>query len=157
MSGPQGDVSPCSFRANYNPSLVHNMEQMTGILSSKNKQWVDSRPKGRFDGTAPEPDKTLHSGHVLGTTNIPFYDMIDSQTKNLKDKAGLQQEFEKAGIDLSKPLVVSCGGGLVAVMVAFTAHLLGKEVAVYDGSWTEWVQNAPKETMHLGVKGEDLK
>ena len=54
-------------------------------------QWVDARPKGRFDGTAPEPDKTLHSGHVLGTTNIPFYDMIDSQTKILKDKAGLQQ------------------------------------------------------------------
>ena len=59
-------------------------------------QWVDARPKGRFDGTAPEPDKTLHSGHVLGTTNIPFYDMIDSQTKTLKDKAGLQQGAKKS-------------------------------------------------------------
>ena len=38
VSGPQVDVSPCSFRATYNPSLVHNMEQMTGILSSKSKQ-----------------------------------------------------------------------------------------------------------------------
>ena len=57
---------------------------------------MDARPKGRFDGTAPEPDKTLHSGHVLGTTNIPFYDMIDSQTKTLKDKAGLQQGMEKS-------------------------------------------------------------
>ena len=42
------------------------------------------------------PDKTLHSSHVLGTTNIPFYDMIDSQTKTLKDKAGLQQGMEKS-------------------------------------------------------------
>jgi len=25
-----------------------------------------------------------------------------------------------------------------------------------QGAWTEWVQNAPKATMHLGVKGEDL-
>ena len=54
-------------------------------------QWVDARPKGMFDGTAPDPNKTLHSGHVLGTTNIPFFNMIDSQTKILKDKAGLQQ------------------------------------------------------------------
>ena len=43
-------------------------------------------------------------------------------------------EFEKAGIDLSKPLVVSCGGAVVAGLVAFTAHLLGQEVPVYDVS-----------------------
>jgi len=43
-------------------------------------------------------------------------------------------EFEKAGIDLSKPLVVSCGSAVVAGLVAFTAHLLGKEVPVYDVS-----------------------
>ena len=54
-------------------------------------QWVHARPKRMFDGTVPDSDKTLHSGHVLGTTNIPFYDMIDSQTKTLKDKVGLQQ------------------------------------------------------------------
>ena len=59
-------------------------------------QWVDARPKGMFDGTAPDSDKTLHSGHVLGTTNIPFYNMIDSQTKTLKDKAGLQQGTKKS-------------------------------------------------------------
>jgi len=52
--------------------------------------------------------------------------------------------------------VVSCGSAVVAGLVAFTAHLLGKEVPVYDGSWTDWVQNAPEATMHLGVKGEDL-
>ena len=43
-------------------------------------------------------------------------------------------EFEKAVIDLDKPLVVSCGGAIVAGLVAFTAHLLGKEVPVYDVS-----------------------
>jgi len=38
VSGPQGEVSPCSFKATYISSLVHNMEQMTDILSSKSKQ-----------------------------------------------------------------------------------------------------------------------
>ena len=69
---------------------------LSGTHACTYNQWVDARPKGRFDGTAPEPDKTLHSGHVLGTTNIPFYDMIDSQTKTLKDKAGLQQGMKKS-------------------------------------------------------------
>lgn len=36
---------------------------------------------------------------------------------------------------MSKPLVVSCGGGIVSALVAFTAHLLGKEVPVYDVSF----------------------
>ena len=75
-------------------------------------QWVDARPKGRFDGTAPEPDKTLHSGHVLGTTNIPFYDMIDSQSKTLKDKAGLQQGTKKF---LPHSAILSCFNLLVYV------------------------------------------
>ena len=52
---------------------------------------MDARPTGRFDGTAPEPNPKLRSGHVLGTTNVPFYDFIDAQSKTLKDKAGLQK------------------------------------------------------------------
>ena len=52
---------------------------------------VDSRPKGRFDGTAPEPNPKLCSGHMLGSINLPFTQMIEPSTKTLKDKAGLQQ------------------------------------------------------------------
>ena len=35
-------------------------------------QVVDGRPKGRFEGTAPEPNPSINSGHMLGTTNMPF-------------------------------------------------------------------------------------
>ena len=43
-------------------------------------------------------------------------------------------EFKKANVDLSKPVVITCGGAVVAPLVALCAHLLGKEVAVYDVS-----------------------
>ena len=43
-------------------------------------------------------------------------------------------EFEKAGIDLDKPLIASCGSGITACWIAFAASLLGKEVPVYDVS-----------------------
>ena len=43
------------------------------------------------------------------------------------------------GIDLNKPVVTSCGSGVTACVLALGLHLIGKEdVAVYDGSWSEW-------------------
>lgn len=74
------DLRICMHKLSHFLSLVHVHDQ-----------WVDTRPKGMFDGTAPEPNPKLHSGHVLGTTNIPFNDVIDPQTRTLKDKAGLQK------------------------------------------------------------------
>ncbi|MDT9115879.1 hypothetical protein RSW44_25440, partial [Escherichia coli] len=47
--------------------------------------------------------------------------------------------FETAGVDLSRPLISSCGSGMTANVLIFAAHLIGKEdVSLYDGSWSEW-------------------
>jgi thiosulfate/3-mercaptopyruvate sulfurtransferase len=54
-------------------------------------QVVDGRPKGRFDGTAPEPNRSIHSGHILGSTNVPFTQLIDPDTKRLKSKKGIRK------------------------------------------------------------------
>ena len=54
-------------------------------------QVIDSRSKGRFDGIAPEPDPSLRSGHILGTINVPFTNLINSETKTLKDKQGIKE------------------------------------------------------------------
>ena len=54
-----------------------------------------------------------------------------------------------AGLDIERPVVASCGSGVTAAMLAFSFYLLGKEdVAVYDGSWTEWGgrEDTPVET-----------
>ena len=42
--------------------------------------------------------------------------------------------FQGAGIDLSKPAVLTCGGAVVAPFVAFAASLVGAEIPVYDVS-----------------------
>ncbi len=56
-----------------------------------------------------------------------------------KQKDDLRRAFEAAGVDLSRPLVASCGSGLTAATLVFGAHLLGKaDVALYDGSWSDW-------------------
>jgi thiosulfate/3-mercaptopyruvate sulfurtransferase len=56
-----------------------------------------------------------------------------------KQGDALAAAFADAGVDMDKPMVTTCGSGMTASAVAFAAHLLGKDdVAVYDGSWTEW-------------------
>ena len=54
-------------------------------------QVLDARPKGMFDGTAPDPNPKLHSGHILGSISFPFTNVIDTQNKKLKDIKDLKQ------------------------------------------------------------------
>ena len=44
-----------------------------------------------YDGTAPDPNPSLHSGHILGSTNLPFMMLLDPHTKTMKDKQGIRE------------------------------------------------------------------
>ena len=47
-----------------------------------------------------------------------------------------------AGVDLAKPVTTTCGSGVTASVLALGLHLVGhQQVAVYDGSWTEWASH----------------
>jgi len=51
----------------------------------------------------------------------------------------LRKAFVAAGVDLAAPVVTSCGSGISASLLALALARLGRgDVAVYDGSWSEW-------------------
>lgn len=56
----------------------------------------------------------------------------------MKGDAELRQVFKEAGVFLDSDIIVSCGSGVTACVVALALHELGIRAAVYDGSWTEW-------------------
>ena len=111
---------------------------MLANIESKAEQVVDARGKPRFTGADPELRPGLASGHIPGSLNVPFGTLFNADG-TWKGKPGLRAAFEDAGIDLSRPVITSCGSGITACVLAFGLHLLSKDdVALYDGSWTEW-------------------
>lgn len=127
------------FTARANHLLVRDVEQVRGALEKKREQVLDARGAGRFKGVDPEPRQGLRGGHMPGAINVPYTDLLDPKSKTVLPADRLTQVFTTAGVDLKKPIVTSCGSGVTACVLALGLYLLGKDdVAVYDGSWTEW-------------------
>lgn len=127
------------FTARKNSFLVRDIEQMTANLASKREQVVDARSAGRFKGTEPEPRAGLRGGHIPNALNVPFNLLSNPADGTFLPPERLREVFTAAGVDTTKPIAASCGSGVTACVVGFALHLLGnRQVAIYDGSWTEW-------------------
>jgi len=130
---------PRSFSATFNPALVRSMAEMQANLETGAEQVVDARGPAKFNGTQADlfPYKTL--GHIPGSINIPWGDLIAPETGALLEADALQARFERAGINLDRPIVVTCASGTTACVIALALYTLGHHnAAVYDGSWAEW-------------------
>ncbi len=120
--------------------LVRDVTQVSQASKRGTIQIVDARAAERFRGEAPEPRPGLRSGHIPGSRNVPFNTLLnDGQT--LKEPEELRAIFEAAGVDLSQPVITSCGSGVTAAVLCLALERLGKQDwSLYDGSWSEWGQ-----------------
>ncbi|HEV2518981.1 MAG TPA: 3-mercaptopyruvate sulfurtransferase [Devosia sp.] len=129
--------APRTFAAHYQPALVQDFDTVLELTHSKARTIVDARPGDRFRGEAPEPRPGLASGHIPGSLSVPASEV--TANGQLKSAEELRALFAKAGVDVTRPIVTSCGSGVTASTVALALAIAGaKDVAVYDGSWTEW-------------------
>lgn len=128
--------SPVAVAPEPDTALVKDLGAVTAILASGSAQVVDARSAGRFRGEAPEPRASLRSGHMPGALNLPFNEVVNADG-TLKSADELKAVF--AHVDLDRPIVTTCGSGVTASVLALALARLGRfDVAVYDGSWTEW-------------------
>jgi len=127
------------FTARLNSLLVRDKAQLLENLKTKREQVLDARSRARFAGTVKEPREGLRSGHIPGSVNLPYDELIDPKTRTVLPADELARRFAAAGLERGKSVVTSCGSGVTACALAFGLHLLGwPDVAVYDGSWSEW-------------------
>ena len=136
----QGVVTlpPGDFTARLNQHAVRDLAAMQANLIHRREQVVDVRSPGRFQGTEPEPRPGLRSGHLPGSRNLPFTELVNPDGTILPE-AELRRRLDAAGVDLSQPIVATCGSGTSACSLILVLELLGhRDAAVYDGAWTEW-------------------
>ncbi|WP_171097770.1 3-mercaptopyruvate sulfurtransferase [Ruegeria sp. HKCCD7255] len=118
--------------------LVRDVTQVSAASKLADHEIIDARAAARFAGTTPEPREGLRSGHIPGSRNVPFTDLLNKDA-TMKSPDACRAVFEAAGVDLSKPAITSCGSGVTAAILSLALERMGKkDHSLYDGSWAEW-------------------
>lgn len=128
-----------SFHAKLDPDAVKDFSQVQKMIA-EHGQILDARSTGRFLGTAPEPRPGISSGHMPGSTSVPFTEL--AKGCRWKSAEELRELFAHKGIDMQKPMTTTCGSGVTAAVVALGLEIAGaQQVSLYDGSWAEYAQH----------------
>ena len=150
----QGEITlpPGNFTARLDPGAVRDLDAIRANIVNQAEQLVDVRSRGRFDGVEPEPRPRLRPGHVPGSINLPFTELVNRDGTLLPPET-LLRLLAEAGVDLNRPVVATCGSGTSACALVLSLHSVGHtQTAVYDGAWAEWGGRAdtPVETHARG-------
>lgn len=125
------------FKSEFNPKMVFSYQQILERIDNSSVQVIDARSIGRFKGTEAEPRSGLRGGHIPKSSCLPFTDLIDNDV--FKNKEMLRKHFSEVVVPEASELVFSCGSGVTASVLALVADELDyPNLAVYDGSWSEW-------------------
>ncbi|WP_223566183.1 3-mercaptopyruvate sulfurtransferase [Pantoea sp. OVA07A] len=129
---PEGE-----FEAHADESRVKRLTDVLLVSHEGGAQIIDARPANRFNAEVDEPRPGLHRGHIPNSLNVPWNSLVEQG--KLKPEAELQTLFADARVDITQPVVASCGSGVTAVVVILALTALGaRDVTLYDGSWGEW-------------------
>ena len=122
----------------YHDEMVKDVTQVSSASKLGDFEILDARSAGRFRGEEPEPRPGLRAGHIPGSKNI-FYGDLLNEDGTLKSRDELVEHFKAKAVNLDKPVITSCGSGVTAAIINLALDRIGKtDHALYDGSWTEW-------------------
>jgi thiosulfate/3-mercaptopyruvate sulfurtransferase len=137
-AGSPSVPTPTSFLPEYRATRLRGVGDVMRNVASQSELVLDARAAGRFTGATPEPRAGMRSGHIPGSENVPYTDLLNADG-TFRSNTELKARFTKAGVDGSLPVITSCGSGVTACILTLGLRLAGlPEGAVYDGSWTEW-------------------
>jgi thiosulfate/3-mercaptopyruvate sulfurtransferase len=135
-----GETLPetAAFHPRFDANAMADLDVVATALESATHTVVDARSAPRFRGEAPEPRPGIRAGHMPGARNVHYASLTDAVGK-MRTPAEIEKAFREAGVDLSSPVITTCGSGVTAATLLLALAQLGKDdVRVYDGSWTEW-------------------
>jgi len=123
-----------TFKAAFRPGLYRSFDQ---IEDNEGDLVVDARNAPRFNAMIHNADGDTVPAQIPGSVNQPFQDLLDERGRLMSADIMATKLFPL--IAPGKRMVASCGSGVTACVVALGFYEAGfPEVAIYDGSWTEY-------------------
>ena len=137
----QGETTPAvaaTYRARFNARRLRGLGDVLANITTQRELVLDARSADRFHARVPEPRPGMRGGHVPGSRNLPFNELLTPQ-QTLLSPSELRERFELRGVDANSEVITSCGSGLTAAVLSLGLHVAGLPMgALYDGSWSEW-------------------
>ena len=147
LESGETEAASGDFTSSGGPGTVRLKVEMLANLGAHREQVVDARGRARFTGEDKDFRPGVADGHIPGSRNLPF-GLLFAHDGTYADEKDIRRAFAEAGVDLDQPVVTTCGGGVTAACLLFALDRIGKDdVALYDGSWSEWGADpgTPKE------------
>lgn len=141
------DYPPATFTARPRAGLIADREEVLACLGDDTVCLINALDPDEFAGRPPQ--RYARPGRIPGSVNVPFSVTVDLPTQRFADDATLRQQFAEVGALDKERIVAYCGGAIAASNTVFALTRLGVEnVALYDGSLTEWTSDPdlPMET-----------
>lgn len=146
---PAHEAASRPFRAALRREMVRDLNEVRENLESGRDLVLDARGPGRFEGREAEPRPGVRAGHIPGSRNVHYAGLTNPQDGTFHGTDALAAIFAQAGVAPGRAIVCSCGSGVTACVLALGLHILGRDdVAIFDGSWSEWGtrEDTPVET-----------
>ncbi len=145
LSAEVPNFARATFTPRPQPSLRRTADEILAGLGS-DRLLIDARSDKEYRG---EESRAVRGGHIPGAINVFYQGLVSGPNHTYASPEELRERFAAAGIDLGSleghDVVAYCNGGVSATPAALALEIAtGRRVAIYDGSWNEWGNDAGK-------------
>ena len=135
------EIEKATYQSQTLVNAIISREGVVNSMSNSSVTVVDARSPGRFNGTEPEPRPGLPGGHIPGSANMYYGDVLN-EDGTMKGPDAIAELLSSLSINNDQQIVSTCGSGVTAAIILLAIYQVRQNgLRMYDGSWTEWALN----------------
>ncbi len=142
-SGPPAARASGSVTVRPGGMPVVGIDEAAALAADPAGVLLDARAAPRFRGEVEPLDPV--AGHIPGSANLPSTELVDSAGL-FRPASDLAAVFALHGInshgirsgDAAGRAAASCGSGITACQLVLAGAVIGLDVALYPGSYSQW-------------------